>query len=223
LGDAAARQDAELRKEEAQVTELALLGLYEAVARRYLNYLEPNTCVEQTRILIEVLRKFGVEAEAFGVVLVVKCPSKGFQFVAGMDEKEAAEGRKKVTASWIEKTNSDGLTYPGRHVVALVNRSILVDATVSQASNTEFDFHLDRQILVVPFPKPLLPGRHVDALIQAATEDGCQFTIEYLSRPERDWEKDDGWEPSHLWKLIDRIAEEMLQRIAEDAHKLSVH
>lgn len=186
-----------------------LLDLYEQCARPYLDAIfQPATCIEQTRVLLEVMGRFGVEAKSTGVVLLMKCPAKEIQYATGLDAEELWQARRVVKAPITDRANNRGEVCGGRHVVALVDHGkFLVDPTWYQASIPEVDFYLEPEILVVPVPEPMEDLGTVK--MEIMNDDGLSFQLEYYGRPERDWEHDEGWEPSHLMELIGFIERDM--------------
>jgi len=190
-------------------TATEVLDLFERQARPWLNVFEKNTCIEQTRVLIECLKAFGVRARPVGAKLHVVCPARGMQFVTGIAAEEAARG-KKIAKSWIERKPPDNK----HHVVALVEDHILVDLTVAQASSPESNFLIEPRMLAAPSPEPIViaPDSHWRIKANAALDDGTKFTIEWILTADEDWLDTLAWEPSHLWPLIHRIVHEMRKR-----------
>jgi hypothetical protein len=181
-----------------------VLGLFEHAARPSLNFFARNTCIEQTRILIEVLKRFGIEAEPLATKLHVVCPAKRYQFLLSGDPADLRNA-KRFTPRVIERKNDADETL-GYHTVTLVGgRRLLVDLTLAQASSEEFDFAIDPQTFVLPLPFAIPPDELPDLRLECATDAGVPFTVRYIGVPDRDWERAPAWEPSHLWALIDLI------------------
>jgi hypothetical protein len=193
-----------------------LLEIYERVARPHLDKIfKPTTCTEQTRVLIEVLARFGVEAQPLGVKLCVTYEAGGFQFLSGLDPEERERART-TCRGYVERPNSEGNIVHGRHVVAVVERHVLVDSTLHQASAPEYGLTLKPMLIVLPFEKRI-GGEGLTPCLDARFEldNGEKLDVRWIGTPDRGWVDDDGWEPSHLWPLIDFIEIAMLCAGAE--------
>ena len=183
-----------------------ILALYRRLARPWLDLIfEPATCTEQSRVLFEVLKRFGIAAEPVGTKMHVICEAREYQFVTGLDEEEKRRG-KRIVKAWIDrpaKGQCDSIT---RHVVLLVERRILVDSTLHQASAPpEFSFVIAPDLVILPFPNEVGEGCGFDVRAQGLAQGGIEFEARWIATQDRDWELDEGWEPSHLWPLIDRL------------------
>jgi hypothetical protein len=186
-----------------------VLQIYRKIARPWLDKIfEPATCTEQSRVLLEVLKRFGIAAEPVGTKMIVTCQAQEYQFVTGIDEEEKERARRTAKA-YIERHAKGETVRVIRHVVLLVERRILVDSTLHQASARSFKFQIEPDIVILPFPQQLGSEHLFDAQAKAETRDGIEFEIRWIATDDRDWEQDDGWEPSHLWPLIDRIESDM--------------
>ena len=189
----------------------AALDLFEEVARKYLAAFDRNTCIEQTRILIEVLRRFDIQAEPLATKLHLLCKDKDFQYFMSGDERDR-QNAMKLARGFIQRRNDAGDVL-GYHTVALVERRVFVDLTLAQCESPEFGFQLDPQMLVVPFPHPLKEGCLADIGCSGVSSNGVPFDVRWISVPDRGWERTEAWEPSHLWPLIGLIVQEMRERI----------
>lgn len=186
-----------------------ILEIYRMVARPFLDMaFEPERCVEQSRVLIEVLKRFGIAAEPLGTKFILTCNAKEFAYYSGLDEEEKERG-KRTAKAWLDRDEGRPAVKGKRHVVVIVERRILVDPTFYQARAVPFNFTLDPDVLVMPFPHPMEDDFIPDLEIDCNGNDGTKFTMRYIGTRDKDWELDDGWEPSHLWPLIDRIEKEI--------------
>lgn len=177
------------------------LALFEAVALPVLGRaFALNTCIEQTRILIDVLAGFGIAAEPLATKLHLVCEEKGFQFFISGDDADLRSARRNPTG-FRARPNREGETL-GYHTVALVERRLMVDLTLAQASAPEYAFHIEPQMVMVDFHEQLPPDHLPDVKMSGATDDGIEFTVRWIGVPARDWESAPGWEPSHLVNLI---------------------
>lgn len=188
------------------------LKLYARVARPVLDKcFKPSTCIEQSRVLIEVLARFNIEAEALGTKLLVACKEKQYQFLSGLDDEELQ--RAKLKASSYEVRADSFSSEWGRHVVVIVDKMILVDSTLAQASSQEHGFHLNADLYTVQFPHVLPEDEVPDLEIECSGDDGTKFSVRWVGTDDSDWEQTEAWEPSHLWPLIDLIEMKMRRRL----------
>ena len=188
-----------------------ILAAYRAIARPFIDRIfEPSTCIEQSRVLIEVLKRFGIAAEPISTKMVVTCTAKDYQFVTGLDPEEEERG-KQICKSFVQKHQNNPIPrdWIVRHVVVLVERRFWVDSTLYQASTPRFNFDLDPDVIVLPLGEPLPPEYLPDLEAGYVADDGTEFTVRWIAVNDFAWQRDDGWEPSHLWPLIDRIERDM--------------
>lgn len=181
--------------------ELAL-ELFEYCARPFLAGFGKNTCIEQVRILSEVLKRLGISTEPMACKLHVSVPSHDFQFFASGDPRDY-ENAKKLAHRFVSRRNRQDEIL-GYHTVALVERRIFVDLTLAQVSNEEFRFILDPCMVSFAVTEPFDPP-FFDISADATTNTGTPFTVHWIGVEDRSFEKTPAWEPSHLWKLIDMI------------------
>lgn len=182
----------------------SILDRFEHCARGLLNLLNRNTCIEQTRILVEVLHRFGVAAEPIGTKLHVVCDACQFQFVSGVDERDLANARGMGLDLHYRPGDA------GSHTVALVERRWLVDLTVSQAAAEEYGFRLTPELCCIDMRTEIPAGDLPHVKANAVSDNDTPFSIQWIGVPIRDWESTEAWEPSHLWGIIDTIEARML-------------
>lgn len=179
------------------------LTLFESVALPVLGRaFALNTCIEQTRILIDVLAAFGIAAEPLATKLHLVCIEKEFQFFVSGDPDDLVRVRQ-VKAGY--KHRGGGEETIGYHTVALVERRLLVDLTLAQASCPEFGFHIEPCIVVIDLQGPLPEDRLPDIHMGGINDDGLTFTVRWAGDWSREFESAPGWEPSHLRELIRAI------------------
>jgi hypothetical protein len=177
------------------------LELFERVSRPALNQFSRASCIEQTRILIEVLARFGVAAEPVSTKFHLVCEKRKFQFFASGDPGDY-ELARRLCPGIISRANDVG-ERTGYHVVALVERRILADLTTAQAQSPEFNFWLRPWLVALPFPEPVPEGELFDVRVNGETDNHVPFTARWIAVPDRSFEATPAWEPSHLWPLID--------------------
>lgn len=181
------------------------LELFEQAARPWLDMcFARNTCMEQSRVLVEVLKRFGIAAEPLATKLHVVCAAREFQFFSSGDPADHEKARR-LPKGYRRNPSDRPDDEWGYHTVALVERRILADMTFAQAESEEFDFRLKPQMVTVPFPSPVPPGELPDVYVSGESTNGVPFTVRWMGVADRDWEDKPAWEPSHLWKLIDDI------------------
>lgn len=185
----------------------ATLELFESCALPYLSYLKPNTCIEQTRILIDCLAHFGVAAEPLATKLHLVCPSNGFQYFISGDPRDHRKAHS-ISAGFRSRLNREGETL-GYHTVALVERCILADLTLHQCSVPEFEFHLKQSLVQIPFGAPLAADQLPDIRLEGVSDNDVPFTLRYIGVADHDWAATPAWEPSHLVELIALICRDM--------------
>jgi hypothetical protein len=190
------------------MTTLEVLEHYERIARPWLNQIfKPQTCIEQTRLLIEVLARWGINAWAMGAVLTVTYPAAKYIYISGCTKQQGDQIRGS-TADYRERPSSDGTVYDLPHVVAIVENSILVDMTIAQASFADKDLVIDPVALVVALPRPVYPASLLpDLTIAGELAGGTEFEARWVGVADRSFERYPAWDPSHLLPLIDRIAD----------------
>lgn len=198
---------------------IELIWLFERKARKYLNTFDRHTCIEQTRILIETLGRFDIRAEALGTKFICKVPSKEFQFFVSGDPVDH-ENAKKHARGFAMKPGRPPTDTKAYHVAGLIERRIFVDLTAAQASVPEWGFVLESQMLAIPFPEPLPEGEWPDIKVSGTSDNGVDFTMQWIGVADRDWEPTPAWEPSHLWPLIDIIEAEMRLSLSDESERV---
>lgn len=185
-----------------------LIDRFNAVASPYLDLFPAATCIEQSRILIEVLCELGICAEPIETAMKVHCPELNLAYVAGADAEERERG-KAVAGEWIDRTTPAHEGYGHLVVAALVNgENFLLDPTMAQASMPEPGMAIPRGVLPIgPLSQWPAPGSQIDAGLDLA--DGKRIAVTWLIRDTRKFESTPAWEPSHLWPIIHVIVREM--------------
>ena len=194
-----------MRKGEA-VHEL--IDRFNRVAQPYLQVFKPNTCIEQTRILAECLREFGVPVEPIETTLFVHCPKLNLAYVSGATAEERARG-KAVAGCWIDCTTTEGEGYG--HVLAVAeigSQFYLIDPTLAQASQPNHGPVIPVCCVQIgPVARRPEPCCQIEAGFEL--NDGNEIAVLWRLNGTRRFEQTPAWEPSHLWPLIHRIVREM--------------
>lgn len=186
-----------------------LIDRFNWVARPYLGLFAPATCIEQSRILVEVLPEFGAKAEALECSLKVDCPALRLVYIAGATAQDRARGKAKVD-DWIDLgTRGDDADQIHVAVAAeIAGQFFLLDPTFSQASMPDRGLTIPRHVLAVgPLSQRPAPGTMIDAGL--VLDGGTHIKASWIMRESRDFERTPAWEPSHLWPLIHRLVREM--------------
>ena len=188
-----------------------LLDRLSAVARPYLDIFPAATCIEQSRIVVEVLKRLDVaNARAIETTLSVHCPELKFLYLAGATAEDRARGKRAVGGNnWIDHTTPEHEGHGHVVVLAYVEEGrYLIDATLAQASAPDRGMTIPRCVIPVG---PLCEWPETGGQIVAGfdMEDGKKVEITWTFRDTRMFESTEAWEPSHLWNIINRIAREM--------------
>ena len=185
-----------------------LLALYEASAREWLDRaFTPRTCIEQTRVLVEVMKRFGIAGDGLGVKLIVK--GEEHCYLSGLDAAEL-EQAKRTARSFAGAPDPNGRA--DRHVVALLTAPdgsrYVVDSTLHQAEQ-DAPWRIPAQLWALPLEADTRP-QHCSIIAEFVDpENNQRLTVEWHGTPDREWESAPGWEPSHLWELINAIEHRM--------------
>lgn len=185
----------------------------EVVVRLFENLAQPilacfpnrNSCVEQTRVVVEVMRAFKLKAVPKPVKLMVKAP--GYAYVSGLDAEE--RGRAQATAGeFIEKSPMDG-GFPG-HLCAVVERRWMIDTTLDQASCPAKGVEIPPVIMVYPLAREINPD---DIALDARMENdaGLALEVRYLPLHDHSFLTSEAWEKDHLLPAIGAICHRMRQ------------
>lgn len=185
-----------------------LVDRFNWVAQPYLKRFPLASCIEQSRILVEVLPEFGAKVEAIEATMIVRCGPLNLAYISGADPEERARG-KAIAGTFLDRTTPEGEGY-GHVVVAaeIAGRPYLLDPTMSQASMPDRDFLIPRGVLAIG---PLSQRPAPDCQIEAGfvLDDGKEVTTTWNIKETRNFERTQAWEPSHLWSLIHHIIREM--------------
>ena len=184
------------------------LELFERVARKPLDTLDANTCIEQSRILIEVLRRFGIAAEPLSTKFFLVCKQCEFQFFSSGDPVDH-ENAKRVAKGYEYRNNHRPDADFGYHIVVLVERRLVVDLTTAQASVPDYGFILRPEMVILPLPKRVGEDMLPDIEVEAHNDDGIPFTARWIGVRDESFRSTPAWEPSHLWPLIDIFEAQM--------------
>lgn len=185
------------------------LDLFETCAMPYLSMFERNTCIEQTRILIEVLKRFSVPARPLATKFHLVCKACEFQFFASGDPMDML--RAEALAKGVIKRKNSANETLGYHTVAVVDQRFVVDLTMAQAEAEQFNFRLRPCMLVMPAEEPIAEDYLPDIQAEGVNDEDVSFTMRWIGTDNRDFEKTPAWEPSHLWPLIGIIEKDMWQ------------
>lgn len=176
----------------------AVVDAFEAVARpEILKWFPANSCIASSRIAVECLGLFGVEAVGVAATLIARCGT--LAYVVGMNPREKARAKKQA-GSFVERTSPNGID---GHVVAVVPGEWLIDASFDQV---DVGFPINPAPLLIP-----LDGRRADSLhVKGSVKIGLELVqIEYLTNPRRWFKLTPAWETDHLQPVIWAIARKM--------------
>lgn len=195
-----------------------LIDRFNWVAKPYLELFAPSTCIEQSRILVEVLPQFGAKVQAMQCTLTVDCPALKLMYVAGASAADRARG-KAICHNFLEGGSDPHADQIHVAVAAeIAGQPYLVDPTFSQASMPDRGLLIPRGVLAVgPLSAMPAPGKQIDAGL--ALDDGKRVDATWFITDSRAFERTPAWEPSHLWRLIHRIVREMKWAVSVEARR----
>ncbi len=165
-----------------------------------------STCIEQCRLLLECLRRFGVEVQVVQSILIVECKALRLAYISGGGATERALCVRKGR---IEQATSE---HEGRgHVIAFVRESgrlYIIDPSISQASMPDYGMVIPDELFV---HGPLKTSPQVGSEIFAGLTlaGGLALEARWIITASRAFESTPAWEPSHLRPLINSIVREM--------------
>jgi hypothetical protein len=182
-----------------------LRGIEDVAREEILRDFTPDSCIASTKVLIRVLRRYGIEAVPVGVRLVLgnrtftrlvkeegRIPTMDEAILAGWFTKH---GAWSVGVGYRQMVRPDrGLTRDGKwegHLVAYLPRhNILIDASACQGNRPEHGIELPGVLILSEVSHGLLKG---DAILRGEL-NGCLIeyrpfqTTSYRSAP--DWTED---------------------------------
>lgn len=185
-------------------TSEVLQNIADAVLEEILVFFKPDTCILATRVLVDVVKYLGGEADGVSVECFIQDEAarrgdpSGVQFCFAADPRKAAR-----TAEW------------RGHVVAFVGDRWLVDSTVCQASRPEFGLKVEGTIVAEA------PGFTAGGL-GVILENEERLTINYLAKPTDDsWREDPDW--AWTTDIRDCITAAVLANLAGVAYEYPSH
>ena len=180
------------------------LWAFQDVAYDTLRHLPLSNCIGATRITIEALRYFGLTVRPCPVTLRAcnhdprqKPPSVPNPFVYAI-------GAGKDLAPDPKPGKRDG------HLVAIVEKQWLVDASIKQVERVEQGLRIDDPILLAPIPDFFLDERQ--GPIVGETGTGCW--IVYQQDPKNlGYERGGDWKGNHLRPVVGKIIRDMQETL----------
>ena len=197
---------------DSVIVRQALIHAFAMVARPViLEYFPPRSCITSTRIAIECLKAFGIEARPVPCEFYLHIPSLKLLYMSGVSAEDKA--RHRATANeLIELKTVDGSEgWPG-HLVAVADL-FWIDASFDQAffafrEAGKLDVGAEpSQINVLELPNT--PGPEFDLSERGETEDGHEVKIRYLSTGNDSFLKCQAWDTDDLQIPIFRIIRRM--------------
>ena len=170
-----------------------------------LSYFPSNSCIASTRIAIEVLARFGVEADALAVGMIVEVKALSLAYVSGFAVRHLATILRLDSAPW------DG------HLVAIATvgeSRYLVDASFDQVSMPEQGLQIAPFVFVAPLPDPTLLTGTIGMILTLVSDTGQKISVRYSPIPNQTFRDAPAWETDHLQPAIATICK--LMTIAEN-------
>jgi hypothetical protein len=197
---------------DSVIVRQALIHAFAMVARPViLEYFPPRSCIASTRIAIECLKAFGIEARPVPCEFYLHIPSLKLLYTSG-GSAEVREANKLV----VLPTADGGTGWPG-HLVAVADL-FWIDTAFDQGFASLIGEGClpagePSEINVIELPNPL--GPEFDIAAAGEMEDGTEVKIRYLSMLDdslRDsFRNCRAWETDHLQQAIGRIVR-LMQR-----------
>ena len=177
-----------------------ILSRYCRMSRRLmLPFVTPNSCIASTKVTCDCLQRFGFNVRPLPTKLVFMLPDRNLAFSSGLSDAELATARDS------RKVFGDGWN---GHLVALVDESWLVDASLDQVNDAIPDIALPKEAFLFP-----VRGANVDtgfhAKYSVVLDDGQKATINYLTTTNETFRETEAWNDEGL----DFIAEHIRERI----------
>ena len=190
-----------------RLIEALAAGGAKAILRRYFR---EDSCINSTRVLLEVFRALRLDASPFSVRAMI--------FSGGFAQRAGREMRLPDTAeelrSWLAEPNvySVGLGFGGidmpkdgwpGHLVLRAGQDHLLDSTIGQASRPSRGIHMPEMLVLHDVPERFWRGRDV---IVREMPDGS--IVRYEPRP-----RNNGYLGSPGWQLRPGIEEAAYREI----------
>jgi hypothetical protein len=188
-----------------------------------LRYFNRSSCIASSRIALEVLRYFGIDARAIPVRFALQVPSLKIAFVSGLTSEQKLKARA-TAGTFIELEpgpeirNVGGGSWNG-HVIVHAG-GCLLDPSFDQALDAiaQGGAQIDASPRVAVFA---LDGEPVpdyfEARFTAWLDDETEIYVEYASIEDDSFKRAPAWETDHLQPAIEEIIssmEKLLERAA---------
>jgi hypothetical protein len=191
------------------VTPVIIMAAYAAAARPVLRrFLPVNSCVAATRVTIECLRHFGIEAIPRAAKWVVEFPDSKLAYTTGLTPEERSSARETIPYAW-----ADTEAPWNGHLIAMTGE-FLIDPSFEQAIVALNRKPEDR---VAIFPVTGDP-RDSCKLIEfgAVTDAGERVTITYITTEDDTWNGSEAWTDPDL-RLVEAMIIESMKTALSDA------
>lgn len=179
-----------------------ILNNYCRTARRLmLPFMASNSCIGSTKVTCDCLRRLGFHARPLPTKLVFALPDRKIAFASGLSDEELAtarDSRKVFGPGW------------NGHLVALVDESWLLDASLDQVNDAIPDVALPKEVFAFP-----VKGADLDthgafrAEYAVVLDDGQKAAINYLTTTNEGYRETEAWNDEGL----DWIAQDIYDRM----------
>lgn len=185
-----------------------IIAHYAAIARPLiLEFFPPNCCVAASRVTIECLRSFGVDAVAVAMKLVVECRPREVAYLVGLSRAERRKAKKQA-AAWTDRAQPDAWN---GHLVVVARgerRQFMIDPSFDQASMPGHGVTIPPCILVVPVGAEIPPDS-IGAELELVTDDGEELRVRYIPSGDSGFTHLPAWGTDHVAPLVQMICERM--------------
>ncbi len=169
-----------------------VLEVFARVARRpMIKAWGKNCCIHATRTAILVLDYFGIAAEPFPCKLCVEDPAQNVAKLIGFTERERRDIFARSQPHFLVDQTIPHQGWPG-HLVAVVNRRVLLDASFDQAAAPEHALVIPEHVLMIPIPESFTHGDQMVEVI-GTIDDGPPLHVRYWPSQDLSFKLTDAW------------------------------
>lgn len=192
-------------KTKRTLSNSEIIELYAGVARPImLKYMPPNSCVSATRITIETLKLFSVDAVPAPTKFCVANLDSGKAYTSGLSEEEIEQAANVTASPWRGEWRG--------HLVAVADRRWLIDPTFDQALLALGLPANGCTTNVVRVPKNIDPNR-IHAVLKGAANNGTPIEVEYISTGNHSYQDSEAWNDAGVPVLTEIIKAAMLEAL----------
>jgi hypothetical protein len=192
-------------------TDAAAIASVKTAMDPWRDTLEINSCIEQVRLLYDVLPRFGLTVTPLQVDLVCTFNDAGAAFVVGSKTFQRSLAKRKPKEIIKSKNLTGGFL---GHMVAVVNDRYLLDPSIRQVRIPvlNLDAGIDFHAAASP-DRPIGDRFHIEQRFD--TPNGTDCTFHWISRGRKDYLKAQAWTQPEPPEIIEAIVDRA-RRILEE-------